>query len=58
VVAYAAGARISVWRSEAFVVLGVLVLRRVRARYTLVLLVAAYPVALVLSTYFFNNTLV
>ncbi|HEY6749214.1 MAG TPA: hypothetical protein VI357_26295 [Mycobacteriales bacterium] len=56
--AYSAGARISVWRPEAFVVVGVILLRRVPARYTAVLLLGAYPVAVWMSTYFFSGALV
>jgi hypothetical protein len=58
VIAYSAGARISVWRSEAFVVFAVLLLRRLRAWWIVVPLLAAAYVASNMSWYFFHGGLI
>lgn len=58
VVAYSAGDRISVWRSEAFAVFGVLLLRRLPAWLLVVPLIAAGYVAWTLALFFFNGQLV
>ncbi|MDT4892380.1 MAG: hypothetical protein QOE97_1415, partial [Pseudonocardiales bacterium] len=56
-IAYGAGARISVWRSEAFAVLAVLLLRHLRWPALVVPLAAAAYVASNLAIYFFNGQL-
>jgi hypothetical protein len=56
--AYAAGDRISSWRSEAFVVVAALPLRRLPMRVLTVPLLAAGYVAWNLAPYYFNGQLV
>jgi hypothetical protein len=58
VIAYSAGARISVWRSEAFVVFAVLLLRRLKVWWLVIPLVAAAYIASNVSWYFFHGGLI
>ena len=58
VIAYSAGARISVWRSESFVVFAVLLLRHLKAWWLVVPLVVAAYIAWNMSWYFFHGGLI
>jgi hypothetical protein len=58
VIAYSAGARISVWRSESFVVFAVLVLRRLKPWWLVIPLVVAAYIAWNMSWYFFHGGLI
>jgi hypothetical protein len=58
VIAYSAGARISVWRSESFVVFAVLLLRRLKVWWLVVPLVVAAYIAWKISWYFFHGGLI